>query len=209
MGTHIHDAAVNLGVAAVSARRRNAGGPIFILSCCLVLALGHPLGRLTGEAYAIPPPLCRGSFPGSISRAARLAAAGRHHTRTYLRLRGGSRTLKTAQDAPSRRVGRQEAEAEARGEWGGERGEDECQALRDALAAELAKMAADRTDAEESIPSDAVSWGSDASEWHDSDLAANEQASRAEVSGQASSSSLDDRSARSAAPVIAVTGRKR
>jgi hypothetical protein len=205
MGTPVH--AGSRGATAVSGGRRVAGGPICILSCCLVLALGNPRGRSTGKAYSIPPPMRRGSFPGSISRAVRLAAAGRHHTRACLRLRGGSRTLKTAQDAPSRRVGRQEAEG--RGQWGGERGEDESQALRDALAAELAKMEADRTDAEESVPSDAVSWGSDASEWHVSDLAANEPASRAEMSGQASSSSLDDRSARSAAPAIAVTGRKR
>jgi hypothetical protein len=195
------------GASAVCRRRRDAGGPMCILSCCLVLAFWHPWGRSTGEAYSPQPPMRRGSSPGSISRAVRLAAAGRHPTRTCLRLRGGSRTLKTAQDAPSRRVGRQEAEARGEREWEG--GEDDSQALRDALAAELAKIAADRTDADESVPSDAVSWGSDASEWQDSDLAANEQASRAEVSGQASSSSLDDRRARSAAPVIALTGRKR
>ena len=56
------------------------------------------------------------------------------------------------------------------------RNKSQWEEMRAAVEAEIAKIAARRTDADESIPSDAVSWGSDASEWNASDLTAAEQA---------------------------------
>jgi len=51
-------------------------------------------------------------------------------------------------------------------EWGKEANS----AMQGQLYSGLAKLSEARNEADESIPSDAVSWGSDASEWHDSEV---------------------------------------
>ena len=53
-----------------------------------------------------------------------------------------------------------------------ERGKEAHSTMQGQLYSGLAKLSEARNEADESIPSDAVSWGSDASEWHDSEIEA-------------------------------------